>query len=194
MAFKFRVLHVKGESNVSDSLSRHSYSVQSTHDDRLCRITEEHVNNIIYQATPKAISLDSIRAETASDSTLQKVLAALETGDWSQAKNDTQMSAYLTTNAEHDIVIRGTRLCIPATLQSQCINLAHAGHQGIVKTKALLRSKVYFPGIDRMAEDAVKLHCMPSKHTRETLRTITDDQTSTWSLAESIDRLLWSFC
>jgi len=86
MAFKFRVLHVKGESNVSDYLPRHL--VQSAHDDRLCRITEEHVNNIIYQATPKAISLDSIRAETASDSTLQKVLAALQTGDWSQAKND----------------------------------------------------------------------------------------------------------
>lgn len=34
--------------------------------------------------------------------------------------------------------------------------LAHVGHQGMVKTKALIRSKVWFPEIDRMVEREVK--------------------------------------
>ena len=36
--------------------------------------------------------------------------------------------------------------------------MAHQGHQGIVKTKALIRSKVWFVGIDKAVEDMVK-HC-----------------------------------
>ena len=33
--------------------------------------------------------------------------------------------------------------------------LAHLGHQGIVKTKQLIRDKVWFPGIDKLTEDKV---------------------------------------
>jgi hypothetical protein len=35
--------------------------------------------------------------------------------------------------------------------------LAHGGHQGIVKTKALIRSNVWFPGIDARVEQAIKV-------------------------------------
>jgi hypothetical protein len=35
------------------------------------------------------------------------------------------------------------------------LNLAHEGHQGMVKTKRLLRSRVWFPGIDRAVESLV---------------------------------------
>ncbi|CAB4040886.1 Hypothetical predicted protein, partial [Paramuricea clavata] len=37
------------------------------------------------------------------------------------------------------LVIRGTRLVIPKILQKKVLNLAHEGHQGIVKTKQRLR-------------------------------------------------------
>jgi len=47
MAFKFIVLHVKGESNISG----------------ISRITEEYVDNVINQATPKAISLELWRLD-----------------------------------------------------------------------------------------------------------------------------------
>ena len=49
--------------------------------------------------------------------------------------------------------------------------LAHVGHQGIVKTKCLIREKVWFPGIDKMVKDKVDncLACqavVPSKSSR----------------------------
>ncbi len=36
------------------------------------------------------------------------------------------------------------------------IQLAHEGHQGLVKTKKLLREKVWFPGIDNLAAKMIK--------------------------------------
>ena len=40
------------------------------------------------------------------------------------------------------------------------MNIAHASHQGIVKTKALLRETVWFPGIEKNAEKVVQ-NCLP---------------------------------
>lgn len=51
-----------------------------------------------------------------------------------------------------NLVVRGTRLVIPKSLQKNVLTLAHHGHQGLVKTKERLRSKVWWPGIDREAE------------------------------------------
>ena len=53
------------------------------------------------------------------------------------------------------ILMRGSRIVIPKTLRRTAINLAHGGHQGIVKTKQLLRDTVWFPGIDRMTEEVI---------------------------------------
>ena len=55
-----------------------------------------------------------------------------------------------------DLVLRDTRLVLPEPLHQQAIDLAHAGHQGIVRTTRLLREKVWFPKIDKLAEDTVK--------------------------------------
>jgi transposase InsO family protein len=49
---------------------------------------------------------------------------------------------------------------IPEVLQDRIIKLAHKSHQGIAKTKALLRSTVWFPKLDTCVERAVK-NCLP---------------------------------
>jgi hypothetical protein len=54
------------------------------------------------------------------------------------------------------IVLRGHRILLPKTLRSRVIDLAHAGHQGMVKTKRLIRSRVWFEGIDNAVESKVK--------------------------------------
>ena len=60
----------------------------------------------------------------------------------------------------HDILLRGTRLIIPQSLQRHVVDLAHSGHLGIVKTKTLLREKVWFPFIDSIVEEKCK-NCIP---------------------------------
>ena len=54
------------------------------------------------------------------------------------------------------VVLRGHRIVIPETLREKVIDIAHEGHMGMVKTKALIREKVWFPKIDRLMEEEVK--------------------------------------
>ena len=49
---------------------------------------------------------------------------------------------------------------IPDALQKQVVKLAHEGHQGLVKTRTLLCSKVWFPRMDSLVDSIVKW-CTP---------------------------------
>ncbi|PFX28921.1 Uncharacterized protein K02A2.6 [Stylophora pistillata] len=54
------------------------------------------------------------------------------------------------------LILCGTRIVIPSKLRPRVLSLAHEGHPGIVSMKQRLRSKVWWPGIDREAEKFYK--------------------------------------
>ena len=51
-----------------------------------------------------------------------------------------------------NIVLRGTRVNEPKRLRVKAIELAHEGHQEMVKMKQRLPIKVWWPGFDKEAE------------------------------------------
>ncbi len=51
-----------------------------------------------------------------------------------------------------NLILRGSRIVVPSCLEQRVLQLAHEGHQGVAKTKSLLREKVWFPNIDRRVE------------------------------------------
>ena len=50
------------------------------------------------------------------------------------------------------VILRGTIIVIPTVLRQRVVELAHEGHQGMVKMKERLRSKVGWPGVDKDAK------------------------------------------
>ena len=56
--------------------------------------------------------------------------------------------------------MRGTGIVMPQSLRKQTIMLAHEGHQGMVRTKARLREKVWWPQMDKQVKDAIR-SCHP---------------------------------
>ena len=118
---------------------------------------QQHVNAILNQSKPKPLSLDEIAEATASDDTLQCVLKFIENDRWNL---DTLPSPDADVNAlkimkviKHEFasadgkwLLRDSRIVMPSALQERVIELAHEGHQGKVRTKLLLRSKVDFYG------------------------------------------------
>ena len=57
------------------------------------------------------------------------------------------------------IILCGNRVVIPKELRQKVIQLAHHGHYDLMKTKQLLREKVWFPGIDNLVKTSVE-HCL----------------------------------
>ncbi len=55
-----------------------------------------------------------------------------------------------------EVVLRRNRIVIRTKLQVKAISLGHIGHQGVVKTKSLMREKVWFPNMDQMVETTIK--------------------------------------
>ena len=50
------------------------------------------------------------------------------------------------------LVVRGERIVVTQELRGNMVKIAHEGHQGVLRTKQLLRAHVWFSGIDAMVE------------------------------------------
>ncbi len=182
--YELTVVYRAGKDNPADYLSRHPM-----HKDRSSReekVAEEYVQYIAENTTPKAMTLDEVAAATCEDQTLRVVLSAAQSNRW----YDMRVNAKLPLNntyvvlqkSRHEIslahnnsvILKGNRIVLPEKLQQRAIDLAHSGHQGIVKTVALLREKVWFARMQTQVEETIK-NCMDcqvatSSSTREPLK------------------------
>ena len=147
-----------GHDNPADFTSRHP--AETTRVSRGEKVAEEYINFVAAEAVPIALDLQVIKQHTMDDAQLQAVIQALQSNRW--PKNLTaflKIKHELAVTADQSIVMRGTRIVLPQALQDQAVQIAHEGHLGIVKTKQLLRSKVWFPGIDKRVQQLMD-HCI----------------------------------
>lgn len=177
--YSFTVKYKAGKDNPADYMSRHP--TQGETSQRASRMAEEYISFIVDHTLPKAMTLEMVQEETKKDPTLQEVIRLLETGLWPNKScespgkdrvnyNDLRalfrLRGELTVNSEANVLLRGTKLVLPTSLRQKAVDLAHTGHSGIVKTKQLIREKVWFPGIDGMVENTIQ-HCIPCQAATE---------------------------
>ena len=149
--YNFDVEHRPGKYNPADYLSRNPISPAEE-----SSIAEEYVNYLIGEMLPKSITREEMVEATKVDEILESLKQRLKGNVSNILKTKCFDQIYNELSVSKDgIVMRGTRIVVPEALQARIIKIAHDGHQGITKTKQLLRSKVWFVGIDRMAEDAI---------------------------------------
>ena len=60
-----------------------------------------------------------------------------------------------------NVLLRDNRIVIPASLRDRIITIAQQGHQGVVRTKQLLREKIWFPGIEYKRVEEKVSECIP---------------------------------
>lgn len=144
-SFDFTVRYRPGKYNIADSLSR--LPTQNG----AANTTEAYVRFVATQATPGAMTTREIEEASSKDETLQQIREAVQ-----QGKRECVSTEYLQIWDEltviGHVILRGCRIVIPQTLRQRVLQLAHEGHQGIVKCKERLRSKVWWPGIDKEME------------------------------------------
>ena len=157
-SYRFKIQHVPGPENPADVVSRlplpHQPHVEQS-------IAEEYINYVATNAVPKAMTLAEIEKASLADPLLQRVHACISSGIWPEQpdlKPFSQVSDEL--SIYNGVILRGTRIIIPGELQKSTLNLAHQGHQGVVKTKQLLRQKVWWLGIDKDTDSMIS-QCLP---------------------------------
>ena len=169
----------RGSDNPADYLSRHPES-KTTHRSITAPV-EEYVHMLADVAVPKAMTMNEIVNATENDETLKLVKFIVQNNSWNHVKDRSidsdvrvdykvldsfrRVSLELCVTA-NGLILRGSRIVIPEVLQQHVVNLAHEGHQGINKTKALLREKVWFPGIDDMVARKIA-ECVTCRSTHD---------------------------
>jgi transposase InsO family protein len=160
--YRFIVEYQPGPSNPADYASRHP-TRSPTSEDNDIEDADQYVSYITHNAIPKAMTLAEVETATANDPLLQAVMSCLRSGQWHQPPSGiscAELSRFELIKDEltcmDTVVLKSNRIVIPTTLQERVTDIAHEGHQGMSKTKALLREKVWFPHMDRLVESKVK--------------------------------------
>jgi len=158
LPYSFQVEYISTKDNPADYLSRHPKN-EIGNMEMIEADLEAEINLTITMTLPKAMTREDIRRETQLDEALTKVIKYISNEKWPSGNKITDdirpfyiLRDELSLSPGDDMVLRGSRIVLPTTLRVQAIQTAHEGHQGIVKTKAFLRTKVWFPGIDLLVE------------------------------------------
>ena len=106
-------------------------------------------------SAPVAIPIREIEEESAADPEISQLQECISTGDWDKAPPQYK-HVRNELSSLGKLVLRGMRLLIPRKLRERVLDLAHEGHQGLVKTKQRLRTKVWWAGIDKQVENRCK--------------------------------------
>ncbi|KAK3791088.1 hypothetical protein RRG08_010491 [Elysia crispata] len=155
MPYNFKVRAIPGKENAADALSRLLPKPSMDEEKQNTNKTEEYIKLIVHEATPNALSAQEVEEASKDDPELQQVRQQLSNNKWDKSsKTFFPMRDELCSIGY--LVLRGTRIVIPKALRSKCIKLAHTGQLGIVGTKQRLKSKVWWPGIDKEVEHFVK--------------------------------------
>ncbi|XP_052788463.1 uncharacterized protein K02A2.6-like [Mya arenaria] len=156
MPYQFVLEYRPGKTNPADYMSRHPHDKPNRDN-----AAEAYVAYISQHAVPKAMTLEDVRRATQECTILQQVMITIQSGRWWGSPNLTPFVQFRDEYSIVDgVILRDHRLVIHASLQRRVVELAHHTHQGIVKTKQLIREKVWFPGIDKLVEDTVRA-CVP---------------------------------
>ena len=151
--YDYKVVYKPGRCNIADALSRLGIekSIDKSGD------KYDFARMVVTDTMPNALSPNEVEQISANDAELDQVRQCIQTGRWNDCNLPSGVKiAYIGIKNElcivGKLVLRNTRIVIPTELRQQVLDLAHEGHPGIVKMKSLLRTKVWWPKMDKDVE------------------------------------------
>jgi len=148
--FEFTVKYKPGPTNAADALSRLTQTDSPNEENE----GDDYIRYVMQHSIPKAFYMEEIQKATEEDEELCGVMRHLQNSHEDKykgvyKKDITEMSVC------DDIVLKGTRIVMPESLRNRTLKLAHETHQGIVRTKQLMREKVWWPSLNKDIEKLI---------------------------------------
>jgi hypothetical protein len=111
---------------------------------------DEHEVLFTYLSTP-LIDVNEVREHTSTDKVLSEVIKYVLNG-FPGKIDDTNLKVYernkCSLSVANDCLYFSDRMVIPSSLRKKVLNIIHSNHAGLVRSKLLARSYVWWPGLD----------------------------------------------
>ena len=121
--------------------------------------TDIHVNRIITDSFPHAITRDELKGKSKKDQSICQLTVSISKG---HCPDSTELVPYCQIFTElwaiNSILMRNDQIVVSKSLQAQVVKSAHQGHQHVEKTVKLLRQTCWFPQMHKAV--SVILHCL----------------------------------
>ena len=148
--FNFTVKHLPGSKNPTDYISRKPIELKQK-DKQTSKELEKHVYFIVNEGLPEAVTLKEIEECTHIDEETKALFQSIKNGFINEQLNPEIMKykrIFPELSIVDGVILKGHKIVVPRLLRTRILEAGHDGHQGIVKTKGLVRSKAWYPGID----------------------------------------------
>lgn len=163
--FNFTTVWKKGKEHViPDALSRAPVDGPASDDECLVQALEQQVQEvssvIIGEVSGRCYPhhlpdprLGELRREADADDTYQRLLEMV-TGGFPNSKNQLPQLLLPFWSVRHELtvhdglILKGCRIMVPVASRKATLEMLHASHQGIDRTKRRARQTVWWPGIN----------------------------------------------
>ena len=149
MRFSFTITHVPGkELHTADTLSRAPINNEEASSEAFRQEVNAFVNAAVLSLPATAERLQTIWDEQQNDPICQQLAKYCREGkiDWSGPVKQ-YYHVRMELNIAEDLLMRGSRVVIPASMRADILERLHAGHQGSTKCRQRAKESVWWPGI-----------------------------------------------
>ena len=149
--FNFKVRHIPGAKNPSDYMSRNPIKIEGT-DKKAAVALERHVHFMVESGFNDAVTIDEIKRCYLKDEIMTRLSECINKGAIDSDRLpclNSYKRVFNELSLVNGLIIKGEKIVIPKRLRKRILSAGHDGHQGVEKTKSVLRSKVWYPGMDQ---------------------------------------------
>ena len=161
MRYRFTISHVPGTSlKVADTLSRAPVSTALASDVLFQEETAAYMDYVVKNHPITNKQIRKVKRHQEEDEECQEAIQYTLSGWPSWQSLCGVMKHYLNIATElsvkDGILMRGSRIVVPAALRLEMLDRVHTGHQGIAKCRERVRQSIWWPGLSRQLEELVK--------------------------------------
>ena len=160
MRFTYTISHVPGKNlTVADTLSRSPVSSPTSEDTRFNSEVDAFVDLMLQSLPATEKRLQQIQQAQKEDAVCCKLIKYCLEGWPDKNLLPGPIKPYIHVAAEltvqNDLLLRGSRIVIPVSLQIEILDKLHSAHQGIHKCRQRAQQSVWWFGLNRQLTDLV---------------------------------------
>ena len=161
LRYQFIISHILGkELVIADMLSRAPTNTPTGADHVLHQEANIFINTMIQGLPATDEQLEEIKRQQEEDVVCNQIKCYCREGWPTKQEVAGAVQPYYSVSAEisiaNGLLLRGSRIIIPASMRLSMLDKVHTDHQGVTKCRERARQSIWWPGLSRQLDELVK--------------------------------------